>query len=125
MEKQIYNEKTGLWYVLRRDHYFPVIDSLPEEERPVSVWGQRHAKYLRKHKKAVYAELAASGRFHDYLVYLNDRAEAMYRELVKQMAAKEHVDEDLKAQNQRMWVEDMNYIMDRAMEMVCSDLIYA
>ena len=40
------------------------------------------------------------------------------------MAAKEHVDEDLKAQNQRMWVEDMNYIMDRAMEMVCSDLIY-
>ncbi len=54
MEKQIYDEKNGLWYDLVGDYYLPCL-ALPEEERkPVGVWGQRHGRYLKEHKRAVY-----------------------------------------------------------------------
>ena len=116
MEKQIYDENNGLWYELHGDYYLPCLLVPPEEQRPIGVWGQRHLRYLRQHRKALYTELQITGKLNGYLAFL---------ELVKQMAARESVTEQLKAQNQMLWVQRMNNIRDRAVEVVNNDLIYA
>ena len=106
------------------DYYLPCLTVPLEEQRPIGVWGQRHLRYLRKHRKALYAELVVSGRLNRYLADLNEQAEAMFLRLIDKMAAREGVTEQLKAQDQLLWVQRMNSIRDRAMEMVNCDLIY-
>ena len=125
MEKQIYDEKNGLWYELHGDYYLPCLTVPPEKRRPIGVWGQRHLWYLRHHRKALYTELQITGKLNGYLADLNEQAESVFLELVKQLAAREGVTELLKAQDQMQWVQRMNSIRDRAMEVVNDDLIYA
>ena len=124
MEKYIYDEKNGLWYELQGDYYIPCLKLPDEEQRPIGVWGQRHLRYLQQHRKALYTELQITGKLNGYLVDLNDQAERMFLELVKQLAAREGVTEQLKAQDQLLWVQRMNNIRDRAIEIVNHDLIY-
>ena len=125
MEKYIYDEKNGLWYELQGDYYIPCLNLPAEEQRPIGIWGQRHLQYLRQHRKALYTKLLTSGKLNGYLADLNERAEAMFLELVKQMAEREGVTEQLKAQDQMLWVQRMNKIRNRTMEVVNNDLIYA
>jgi hypothetical protein len=67
MEKYIFDESNGLWYELRGDYYFPCLTLPDEEERPIGLWGQRHRRYLREYKRAVYTALLLSGRLNSYL----------------------------------------------------------
>ena len=53
MQKQIFDEKNGLWYELHGDYYLPCLIEPLEEQRPVGAWGQRHLRYLRQHRKAL------------------------------------------------------------------------
>ena len=125
MEKYIYDEKIGLWYELQGDYYIPCLKLPDEEQRPIGIWGQRHLRYLRQHRKVLYTELQITGKLNDYLADLNNQAENMILELVKQLAAREGVTEQLKAQDQLLWVQRMNNIRDRAIEIVNHDLICA
>ena len=125
IDKYIYNEKNGLWYELQGDCYLPCL-KLPEERTAyIGVWGQRHLRYLKQHRKGLYSELLTSGKLNDYLADLNEQAEEMFSRLVKQLAEKEGVTEALKAENQMLWVQKMNSIRSAAMEIVANDLIYA
>ena len=124
METQVYDEKNGLWYELHGDYYLPCLTVPPEERRPIGVWGQRHLRCLRQHRKALYTELQITGKLNSYLADLNEQAEAMFLELVKQIAVREGVTEQLKAQDQMQWVQRMNTIRNRATEVVYNDLIY-
>ena len=125
MDKYIYDEKNGLWYELQGDYYLPCLKLPKEESRHIGVWGQRHLRYLKQHRKVLYSELLISGKLNDYLADLNEQAEAMFSRLVKQLAEKEDLTEALKAENQMLWVQKMNSIRNTAMEVVSNDLIYA
>lgn len=125
MEKYIYDEKNGLWYELQGDYYIPCLKLPDEEQKPIGIWGQRHLRYLRQHRKELYTELQITGKLNGYLADLNEQAEDMFFELVKQMAACECVSEQLKAQDQILWVQRMNNLRNRATEVVNNDLIYA
>ena len=125
MDKYIYNEKNGLWYEVQGNYYLPCL-KLPEERTAyIGVWGQRHLRYLKQHRKILYSELLISGNLNDYLADLNEQAEDMFSRLVKQLAEKEGVTESLKAENQMLWVQKMNNVRNTAMEVVSNDLIYA
>ena len=124
MDKYIYDEKNGLWYELQGDYYLPCLKLPKEESRHIGVWGQRHLRYLKQHRKVLYSELLISGKLNDYLADLNEQAEAMFSRLVKQLFEKEGVTEALKAENQMLWVQRMNNIRSAAMEIVSSELIY-
>ena len=124
MEKYSYDEKNGLWYELHGDYYLPCLTLPVEEDRPIGVWGQRHLRYLRQHRKAVYTELQITGKLNGYLADLNEQAEAMFLELVKQFAAREGVTEQLKDQDQMLWVQRMNNIRERATEIVNRELVF-
>ena len=124
MEKVIYDEKNGLWYELQGDYYIPCLKLPEEEQHPIGVWGQRHLRYIRQHRKVLYINLLTSGKLNGYLVDIDKQAEEMFSRLVKQMAEREGVTETLKAENQMEWVGRMNNIRSIATEIVNNDLIY-
>ena len=123
MEKFITDERTGLCYELVGDYYLIAGEDDPEGI-PIGIWGQRHLRYIRKHKVGLYAELLTTGKLNDYLADLNEQAEAMFSRLVKQLSEKEGVTEALKAENQMLWVQRMNNIRARAEEIVREELIF-
>ncbi len=125
MDKYIYDENNGLWYELQDDYYLLRLTLPPEEERPIGIWGQRHKRYLKEHRKATYTTLLTSGKLNAYLADIDRQAEEMFSRLVKQMAEHDGVSEKLKTENQMLWVGKMNAIREAAMEIVNNDLIYA
>lgn len=125
MEKYIFDEGNGLWYELQGDYYIPCLTVPVHDERPIGILGQRHLRYIKQERKALYTELLTSGRLNAYLADINEQATEQMLLLAKQMAEREGVNEQLKAKNQMLWVQKMNNIRDRAMEIVNHDLIYA
>ena len=97
---------------------------IEEKGAEIGVWGQRHLRYIKHHRKILYLNLLTSGKLNGYLADLDKQAEDMFSRLVKQMAESEGVTEQLKADNQIEWVGRMNNIRQRAAELVNTDLIY-
>ena len=124
MEKHIYSEQTGISYTLQGDYYLPDLALSDEEEQPIGLWGQRHLRYIKQHRKVLYLNLLTSGKLNGYLADINKQAEDMLSRLVEQMAEREGVTEELKANSQMEWIARMNNIRSRATETVNHDIIY-
>ena len=125
MEKVIYDKKNGLWYELQGDYYIPCLKLPEEEQKPIGVWGQRHLRHIKQNRKTLYLNLLTSGKLNGYLADLDKQAEEMFSRLVKQMAEREGVTEQLKADNQMDWVGRMNNIRQRVTEVVNEEIIYS
>ena len=123
MKKHITDEKTGISYTLHGDYYLPDLELPAEEERPIGIWGQRHLRYIREHRKAIYTGLVLDGKLNSYLANLNEQAEKLFFRLVKELAEKEGITEALKAENQMLWVRRMNAIRETATEIVNNNLV--
>jgi hypothetical protein len=125
MQKYITDERTGLKYELVGDYYIITGDDEPEEEqKPIGIWGQRHLSYLKNHRKVLYSNLLTSGKLNDYIADIDRQAEEMFERLIKQMATTEGITEQLKADNQMVWVGRMNNIRNRAAEIVDQQVIF-
>ena len=118
MAKTIF-EQIGGTYTQVGDYYLPNL-KLPEEEKQanIGVWGMRHKRFLRKNHRLLYANLMTSGKLVAYLDDIEQQATAMFLRLVKELAEKENVTEELKAENQMLWVQKMTNIRNRATEIV-------
>lgn len=125
MEQYIYNEQNGLWYELRGVYYIPCL-KLPaeKEERSIGVWGQRHLRYIREHKKALYTSLLTSGKLQSYLADVEKQAQELFERLMKQRAEREDITETLKADNQMEWVQRMNALRSAVIETVNAEVIF-
>lgn len=123
MEKTIF-EQMGGTYTKQGDYYLPNLTLPAEEQKPVGVWGQRHARYLKQSHKIIYVNLQTSGKLNSYLSDIDEQAEDMLSQLVKQMAER-GVTEKLKATDQMAWIGAMNNIRNRAEEIVYTNLIYS
>ena len=124
MERFVTDERTGLKYELVGDYYLIAREDEPEDERPIGVWGQRHLRYLKEHRRVRYANLLTSGELNAYLADIDRQAEELFLRLVKQMADAEGITETLKASDQMEWVRRMNNVRSRAFEIVEADIIY-
>ena len=124
MKKTIFEEMGGT-YVRCGDYFIPNL-TLPEEEeqRFIGVWGQRHKRYLKEHKKVVYITLLTSGRLNSYLADIEEQAQERFERIVDQMKQAQGITEQLKAENQMEWVVRMNNIQTCAREAVNAELIY-
>ncbi len=124
MEKSLF-EQMGGTYVRQGDYLIPCL-TLPAEKRnlPIGIWGQRHARHLKQHHKVLYMNLLTSGKLNSYLADIDEQAEDMFSQLVKEMADREGVTEQLKAENQLLWIQKMNNIRNRANEIVSYELIH-
>lgn len=118
-------EQLGSTY--REDNGYLIPDlTLPDEEQvEIGLWGQRHLRYIKQRHKVRYVNLLTSGKLNEHLADIDNQAEDMFFRLVKQMAKREGVTEQLKADNQMEWVARMNNIRNRATEIINTDLICA
>ena len=123
MAKTIFEEMGGT-YTQVGDYLLPDLKLPEEEQQPIGVWGQRHRRYLKEHRRATYAALFTGGKLNSYLADIDRQAEEMFLRLVKQMAEAEGITETLKANDPMEWVGRMNNIRNKAMEIVNSELIY-
>ena len=125
MSKTIFEEMGGT-YVRQGDYNLPCL-SLPaeKENKPIGVWGQRNLRYLKQHRKVLYTNLLTNGRLNSYLADIDEQAEDMFLRLVKQMAEREGVTEQLKAENALEWVQRMNNIRACVREIVEREIIFA
>lgn len=124
MKQHFTDERTGISYTLQGDYYLPDLALPAEEQVEVGIWGQRHLRYIREHRKALYTGLLLDGKLNSYLADLNEQAEDMFFRLVKELAEKENVTEELKATDMMLWVQKINNIRNRATEIVNAELIY-
>ena len=117
-------EQMGGTYREENGYLIPNLTLPDEEQVEIGVWGQRHLRYIKQHRKALYLNQLTSGKLNGYLADLDKQAEEMFSQLVKQMAEREGVTEQHKADNQMEWVARMNNIHNRATEIVNHDMIY-
>lgn len=123
MKKEIYNGQTGIRYELQGDYYLPSL-TLPEQSKAeIGIWGKRHLRYIKQFRKTLYTSLLTSCKLNAYLSDINEQAQDMYFRLVKQLAEKEGVTEQLKADNQMLWVQKMNNIRNIARNVVNNEII--
>ena len=115
--------QNGIRYTLVGDYYIPDLQ-LPEENRPIGVWGRMHKAYLEQCHPAQYNDLVLSGKLWPYLAGLKEQAQKRLDCIIDQMKAAEDITEELKAQNQMEWVRAMNSIRSRAEEIIRSEMIY-
>jgi len=122
MEKSIFEQIGGTYYK-QGDHFLPDLTAPEENNQPIGVWGQRHLRYIREHRRGFYIGLQLSGKLDNYLADIDQQAEDIFLRLVDQLARQEGITEELKAANQMAWVGRMNNILNRAVEVINADLI--
>ena len=117
--------QTGGTYTQVGDYMLP--DLLPAEEEKeanIGIWAMRHKRYLKQNHKVLYYNLLTSGKLNSYLADIEQLAQHLFSRLVKDLAEKENVTENLKATDQMLWVRKMNNIRNRATEIVNAEVIY-
>ena len=99
-------------------------DLIAPDSPAVGVWGMRRLAYLRQHRRPIYSGMLMTGTLNAHLEEIDRAAEEMMELLMEQMAEREGVTEQLKAEDQMAWVQTMNNIRSRAEEIVLAELIY-
>ena len=116
---------TKITYTQQGDYLLPDL-KLPEQPKvEIGIWGKRHLRYLKNHHPIIYTSLLTSCKLTAYLSDIDEQAEDMFFRLVKQLAEKEGLTEQLKSDNQMLWVRKMNNICNLATEIINKDIIYS
>ena len=123
MQRFITDERTGIRYELIGDYYYPCLTV--EESSPLSKYGRLRKRYLREHKRVLYYTLLTSGKLYEQLAEIDTSACAMAEYLIKEMAKRQGVTEQLKATDMMKWVEMMNNIRACVDEIVLNDIVYS
>ena len=118
-------EQMGGTYTLQGDYYFPNLSLPAEENKPIGIWGQRHLRYIKHHRKVFYTNLLTSGRMNSYLADIDKQAEELFLRLAEQMEEREGITEKLKAEHPMEWVGIMNALREAATEIVNTEVIFA
>lgn len=124
MEKTLF-EQMGGTYEQQGDYLIPCLVLPPEEEKPIGIFGQRHLRYLKEHRRIVYVNLLTNGKLNSYLADIDEQAQEMLFRLVEQMKQAQGITEQLKAENALEWTGRMNNIRACAMEIVNKEIIYS
>ena len=123
MEKSLFEQMDGT-YTQTGDYILPDLVLSEQGHKSISIWGQWHARYLKQYHRVRYYNLLTSGKLNSYLADIDEQAEELFSRLVKQMAEKQGITEQLKASDQMMWVGRMNAVRNAAIEIVNKELIY-
>lgn len=123
MEKRICNELTGISYTLQGDYYLPDLGLPEQEDKPIGVWGQRHLRYIKQHRKILYINLLTSGELNGYLADIDELSNSMYENMITIYQRLYGVTEELKKSNPIEWIRKNNIIINSVNEVICNDVI--
>ena len=105
------------------DYLLPVI-ALPESSGPIGHFGRLRKAFLKEHKPLTFQTMLLNGTLDAYLADLNRQATERKETLIRQMAAKEGITEELKAADPMAWVQQMNNFRACAEEIILKELVY-
>lgn len=98
---------------------------LEDKERfNIGKYGLLKLEYLKKNKRAVYIELLMKDKLNEYLHDIDINLMDKEQKLIKELAEKENVTEELKSSNQMLWIGKMNNIKNRVEEIILKEYIY-
>ena len=123
MKNNITYEKNGLNYTLVGDVYLPNLIST-ETDYEIGMWGQRHLRYIKQHRKLFYTSLLTNCKLNSYLHDVDVRANEMYDQLVQQLKEQQEITEKLKVDDMMAWVQAMNNISNQTREIVNQMIVY-
>ncbi len=125
LKENYIDERTGIEYKLVGDYYLPNI-VLPKPRRTGNIgkYGRLRLKYLEEYHRPKVMLMRVNNELISHLLDVEDECKARVEQLVKQMAEKENITEELKANNQMLWVQSMNNIKNRVEEIVLNEIIY-
>ena len=123
MKKSYIDKKTGISYTLVWDIYIPNL-LLPHSDYEIGICGHRYLEYIKKYRKPFYTSLKMQCKLNEHLHEIDVRTSEMYERLVAQLAEREGITEQLKAEDMMAWVQAMNNIINQAREVVNSEMIY-
>lgn len=123
MKKYITDENTGISYTLVGDVYIPNLVST-DTNYEIGCWGRKHKEYIKRYKPAFYTILLTQCKLNSYLADIEQQAQDLFLRLVKEYAEKEYLTEQLKADNQMVWVQKMNNIRNCATEIINNEVIF-
>ena len=123
MQRFITDERTGIRYELIGDYYYPCLTV--KESSPLSKYERLRKRYLREHKRVLYYTLLTSGKLYEHLAEIDTSACNMAEYLIKEMARKQGVTEQLKGKDMMKWIGWMNNIRACADEIVLNDIVYS
>ena len=125
LKEKFVDERTGIEYRLVGDYYIPNI-TIPKPRRTGNIgkYGRLKLNYMKKYKIPGYTEMLLTNELKSHLLDIEDECKERLEVLIKQMAEKENVTEELKANNQMEWVQKMNNIKNRAEEIILNEIIY-
>ena len=112
-------------YTLQGDYYLPNLTLPAEENKIIGIWGQRHLRYIRQHRKVFYTNLLTSGRLNGYLADIDRQATELFFRLIEQMTERAGVTEKLKAEKPMKWAGKINTLREATVEIVNAEVIFA
>ena len=125
LKESYIDERTGIEYNLVNGYYIPnIVMPKPRRAGHVGKYGRMRARYLKEHKKAEYSIMLIENELTSHLLDIDDICRERVDLLIKQIAERENVNEELKAKNQLEWVKAMNNIKNRVEEIVTNEIIY-
>ena len=123
-QKSFY-EQNGGSYIQVGDVLLPDLSIGEVEQRPIEKYGRMRKRYLKEHRPVLYSNLFLSGKLSQHLVEIDKACKERLELLIRQMARREGVTEQLKAAEQMEWARRMNSTRSRAEEIVLYELVYA
>lgn len=117
-------EQLGGTYTQQGDYLLPNLTPPEKDVRPIGIWGQRRLRHLKQYHKAIYYNLLTSGKLHSHLADTEEQAQALFSRLVRELAEKEGVTEQIKSADPIAWVRKMNNIRNRSSEIVNAEVVF-
>ena len=106
------------------DYFIPDLCLPKQTDGHIGKYGRLRLNYLKNFDKGLYTELLIDGTLKQYLLDIDENANNKVNLLIKQLAADENINEQLKEHHQIEWVQAMNNIKNRAEEIVLNEIIY-
>ena len=116
--------ENGIEYVRNGDYYIPNLTVPDDKVYNIGKYGRLHSIFIKENRPAFYSMKMLNGTWLAYLEEIDTSAKEMVDRLIKDMAVKQGITEELKAKDQMAWVGAMNNIRHSAEEILYKDLLF-
>ena len=116
--------KNGIEYVRQGDYYIPNLTVPDETEYQIGKYGRLRRTFLKEHHNWLYSTMLMQGTLLKHLAEIDEICHSTLKDMMSKMAEQEGVTEQLKADNQMLWVQKVNSIRNRAEEVILREYVY-
>ena len=106
------------------DYLLPNLKLEDKERFNIGKYGLLRLNYIKKYKLGLYFDLLVNDKLNEYLHNIDTTVMEMVQKLIKELAEKENITEELKSSNQMLWIDKMNNIKNIAEEIILKEYIY-